>query len=268
MGLVFGAKSHDAYLNQKLNGPDARRGVKSQLAQHMMVQPAFLSQVLAGKYALSLEQADLANQFFDHSPEEADFFLLLVNRDRAGTATLRTHFDKQITAALAKRNQVVERLGKKFELTSEAKGVYYSSWMFAAIHVACTIPDLRTCRSLSAHFGLPALTIASVLQFLEENGLIHKENDQYLPTQNWVRLDKNSPHIVKHHSNWRQKAIQNLELQTDEDLHYSGVFSIDRASMNLIKDEILGFMKEQMKKIEKAKEEDLVVFGIDFFKLK
>ena len=264
---LFECQSHFEYLKQKLNGRNAHRGIKTQLAEFIRVQPAYLSQVLAGKYSLSLEQADLASQFFDHSKEESDFFLLLVSRDRAGTPSLRAHFERQMSEITAKRMQVVERLGKKEELTDEAKGVYYSSWMYAALHVACTIPTLQSRQALARHFSLPVEIVEQVLHFLELNNLIEKRNDAYVPTPNWVRLDKRSPHIIKHHSNWRQKAIQNLERQSDEDLHYSGVYSIDAATMKQIKDKLLSLIKEQMKNIEQAKEEDLVTLGVDLFRV-
>lgn len=264
---IFASKNHFSYLRDKLDARHARRGLKTELANFLRIQPAFLSQVLAQKYPLSLEQADLANQFFDHSSEEAEFFLLLVSRDRAGTTSLKKHFETQIETVLKKRQLVVERLGRTKEISEEAKGVYYSSWVYAALQVACTVQHLRTRRTLSDYFSLPVELVGNTLDFLEKNGLLHKEGDQYSPTQMWLRLDRTSPHIVKHHANWRQKAIQNLEVQTDEDLHYSGVFSLDAKTAALIKDRTLEFIKSQLKDISAAPEEDLYVFAIDLFTL-
>jgi hypothetical protein len=114
---------------------------------------------------------------------------------------------------------------------------------------------------------MPLEIVGKVLHFLEENGLVRKEGDRYLPTQTWVRIDKNSPLIVKHHTNWRQKAIQNLEQEAQGDLHYSGVFSIDAATAYRIKDNFLETIKTQAKLCEAAKEEDLYIIGVDFFSL-
>ena len=115
--------------------------------------------------------------------------------------------------------------------------------------------------------GLPQETVQNALEFLSQNGFVKHGEGQWVPTETWLRLDKQSPHIVKHHANWRQKAIQNLEVQTDEDLHYSGIFSVDARTALRVKDRLLAYLQEQMKEFEAAKEEDLFAVGIDFFRV-
>lgn len=264
---LFAFKTHFDYLRHKLNPRNSQRGIKAKVAEFLRIQPAFLSQVLAEKFSLSLEQADLANQFFDHSKEEAEFFLLLVSCDRAGTESLKKHFESQIQLLLKKRLLVVERLGRKSEISDETKGVYYASWLYAATHVACTISALQTRQAIAKHFHIPVELAGKILDFLMEQNLLTKNAEKYSTTQSWIRLDKESPHIIKHHTNWRQKAIQNLELQTNEDLHYSGVFSMDRKTALKIQDQFLNFIQQQLKMIESAKEEELYVFNGDFFSL-
>lgn len=266
METIFNFQTHYDYLKTKLDPRKSSRGVKAQFANAIQVLPSFLSQVLKEKYALSLEQADLANHFFDHSNEESDFFILLTSRDRAGTASLRKHYHTQINDILEKRKQLIERLGKKKEISPEAQGVYYSSWMYSAVHVACTIEALSTRKAIAEHFNLPIHLVEKILNFLEQQSLVIKNTDSYKTTENWLRLGKESPHIIKHHTNWRIKAIEDLEVQTDQDLHYSGIFSIDEKTANSTKENFLTFLKEQTKSFELAKETDLYAIGIDFFK--
>lgn len=268
MDSIYDAKNHFEYLKYKLDPRKTARGIKTKFSEYLRVQNAFLSQVLAEKYPLSLEQADLANQFFDHSKEESEFFILLVSRDRSGTKTLKSHFENQIQIILKKRQLVIERLGRKSELDDTAKGVYYSSWLYAAIHVACTISELQTRSSLALYFGISLEVTGKVLDFLVEQNLLIKEFEYYKVTKTWVRLDKDSPHIIKLHSNWRQVAIRDLEIQTNEDLHYSGVFSMDKKTALRIKDQFMDFIKAQLKQIEIAEEKELYVFNGDFFSLK
>jgi hypothetical protein len=262
---IFEFKSHIDYMRFRLQSV---RGSKSKFAEFLRIQPAYLSQILAEKLCLNLEQADLANQFFDHAHDEKDFFFLLVLKDRAGSKSLRQHFEGQMDAAVKKRLSSSERLGLRKSLPEEIKGIYYSSWIYSAVDLACTIPSLRTRNALVERLNLPTEVISRVLDFLTENGILKKDGEEYFPTELWIRLDKASPHIVKHHANWRTKAIQNLEVRTDEDLHYSGLFSLDKKTAMRIKDRCLEFIKEQVKEIETAKEEDLFVFEIDLFNLK
>jgi uncharacterized protein (TIGR02147 family) len=268
MSSIYKYANHYKYLRDRLDSKRSARGTKSRFAEFVQIQAAFLSQVLSEKYPLSLEQADLANEFLEHSKSEGEFFLLLVSRDRAGSHRLRKHFDEQIEQQRAKANQLVARLGQRGQVVSpEAKGIYYSSWIYSAIHVACTIEKLQTRNKLAQHLRLPSDLVAEVLHFLIENQLLKKEDERYLPTETWLRLDKASPHIIKHHSHWRQKAIESLELETAEDLHYSGVFSMDAATAAIIKENFLEFFKKQQILIAAAPEEELFSIGIDLFRL-
>lgn len=266
MSQVFNYLSHFDYLRAWLDPRHSERGIKTRFAESLRILPAYLSQVLKEKYSLSLEQADLANQFFEHSSEESEFFLLLTSKDRAGTVSLRKIYQKQIDQILEKRKLVVERLGKKTEISNETQGVYYSSWLYSTVHVACTIEKLRSRKALVAYLHASPEAVETVLNYLEQNSLLKKEFDSYLPTQNWIRMGKESPHIVKHHTNWRLQAIRNLEDQTNEDLHYSGVFSIDEKTAHKVKDELLDSLKKHAKAFEAAPAEELYALGIDFFK--
>lgn len=262
---IFEYDSHFAYLQDRLKGKGEQRGIKTRFSKALQIQPSFLSQVLRRHFSLSLEQADLANQFFHHSYDEAEFFLLLVSRDRAGSVSLKKHFGQQIKRILDRPLQTVERLGRRAEVSEEAKGVFYSSWLYPAVHVGCTIPRLRTRDAIAEELRMPKEAVGKVLDFLEANGVLERKNDEYHPTKSWIRLEQGSPHTVKLHTNWRLKAIQNLETQTDRDLHFSGIYSMDARTAARIKDRFLDFLKEQQKEIEPAKEEELFVLGIDFF---
>lgn len=264
---IFEFKDHYSYLLHKLDKARSKRGIKTKLSEFLQIQPAFLSQVLSKKYSLSLEQAEKVNRFFYHSSEESNFFILLVSRDKAGTTQLQQHYQSQIENILKKRLLVVERLGKKYEISSEEKGIYYSSWMYSAIHIACTIPELKTCKDISGYLGISSQQCLKVLDYLVNIQLLKKSDDHYSVTNSWARLDNSSPYIVKHHSNWRQKSIQSLDNQNDEDLHYSGVYSMSHETAHKIKDSFLSLLKQQTKEIELSREEDLYVVGVDFFKL-
>ena len=265
MKTVFEYTTHFSYLKERLS--DSARGTKNSFSLALQIQPAFLSQVLKEKYPLSLEQADLANKFFEHSGDESDFFLNLVGRDRAGSVSLKKYYTERLGFIHQKRQQLIERLGRKSMMTPEVQGVYYSSWAYSAVHIACTIPELATKKSLSDKLNISEEFVGKILDFLSENNFLQKSLDRYIPTNTWARLDKGSPHILRHHANWREKAIQNFDNQTDNDLHYSGVFSMDLKTARKIQNAFLDFVKVQLKEIEAAKEENLYVMGVDFFDL-
>lgn len=264
---VFDFENHEDYLGYRLDPRRNKRGVKAEFSAFLRIQPAYLSQVLAKKFALSLEQADLANRFFDHTTEEANFFILLVSKDRSATHSLKTYYDQQITAILKKRLLISERIGKRNEVTEEAKGRYYSSWLYAGVHVAATLDSIGSQLDIAKQLQVPSEIVSAIIDFLIENQLLLKKENKFEWANSWVRIDKNSPHIVKHHTNWRLKAIQNLELQTENDLHYSGIFSMSKKTANQIKSQLMDAVKENLKLIEDSAEQDVYVLNADFFSI-
>lgn len=264
---IFEYNEHFSYLRDRFKKTKSR-GIKGQFAEKTQMQPAYLSQVLAKKYSLSLEQADLANSFFEHTIEESEFFLLLVGRDRSGTASLKKHFSKQIDQFRKKRLEVIERLGRKCQVSDGAQEIYYSSWLYSAVHVALTVSDLRRLIPLKNHLGINREKLLQVLQFLESQNLIYKKNDEYFSNQNWVRLESGSPQITKLHTNWRMKAIQSLDNERESDLHFSGVYSLDPKTATLIRESLLENISKQLNRIEGAPEKELYVMNFDFFNLK
>jgi hypothetical protein len=168
---VFDFSEYKGYLKSHLGGKSHRRGVKSALAHAIPCQPTYVSQVLNGEVHFSLEQATSINRFFGHTEEESHFFLLLLMKDRAGNAELKTYFGRQIENVLEQRLNLTSRLGTKNDLDENEKSIFYSSWHYAAIHMALTVPALRTKEALAHHFRLPLAKITRTLDFLISVGL-------------------------------------------------------------------------------------------------
>lgn len=265
---VFDNDSYKDYLNAKTGGKSQRKGIKTAMARAARCQPTYISQVLHGKADLSLEQAAMLSQFFEHTQEETNFFILLVLKERAGNSTLRQHFERQLEELRARRMILSQRLGTQEVLTEEQKARYYSSWTYAAIHIALTVPGLRTPPALAAYFRISEKKVAETLHFLAEAGLALKTEAGFTVGKSQVRLGNDSHHIIKHHTNWRTQAIEALEREEMLDLHYSGVASIARADVKKLKDRILEMLKEQLEIVKSSKEEEVYCYTIDFFSLR
>lgn len=266
--IVFDYSHYKPYLNQSLNSKGAARGRKAQAAAAMQMQPAYLSQVLKGMAHLSLEQAELLNSFFLHTEEESHFFLLLVQKDRSGTKRLQSYFQKQIDQTLKNRMILTQRLGNTtHQLTEPQKQQYYSSWVYAAAHIAVTIPELQNKKALCQFLNIKPDKLLIVLDFLTSAGLIEQKGEHLYPGTARVRLGNDSHHIIKHHSNWRLQAIESLEKEEIHDLHYSGVMSISEKDVEKIKNQLLENIKNVAAITQDSAEEKLYVIGIDFFNL-
>lgn len=265
---VFEFKSYKSYLEAKTGEPGTRKGLKASLAKAADCQPTYISQVLHGKAHLSLEQAEKLNRHFSHSKEERQFFLLLVQKERAGTTSLRDHFDEGIRELLDRRLVLTKRLGAKVVLDQLSQSTYYSSWIFAAVHIALTIPELRTREALSNHLAVPIAKITETLEFLISVNLALQVGSEFHVGESQIRLGNDSKNILKHHSNWRIQALESFDRESLTDFHYSGVVSLSTADVIRVKNLFLEVVKDSQAIVKDSKEEALYSIGIDFFTLK
>lgn len=264
---VFEYNDYLSYFRAQLES-SGQRGRKGLLAQSIQVQPTYISQILQGKADLSLEQAELANSFFNHNSSESNYFLLLVQKERAGTKRLKEYFQNQIDEIKKSRLVIVERLGRHHGIDEKERNWYYSSWCPSALHISVTIPELRTVDDLTKFHGLSKEKVIQIMDRLEKIGLVFKDGVNYLPGPSQMRLEKNSNHIIQHHNNWRIRALQSLETETIEELHYSGVVSLSKKDIARIKNILLDTLQSCISVVKDSTEEELYCLNFDFYNLK
>ncbi len=251
-----------AYIKSR---PASGHGFKSSMAKAMNCQTAYVSQVLNANAQLSLEQAEELNKLFGHSESESEFFLLLVQENKAGTQTLRSRLKAQIKKILEKRHVLKDRFDIKKSLSPSDQMIYYSSWLYASIHILITISEYNEKEKIAEKFNLPLERVGKILDFLTETGLILKKGNHYSPGETKVFLGIDSPMLSKHLSNWRIKAIEALDKTIGKDLHLSSIYSLSRKDVTLIKEKLIKTVEESRQIIYASKEEELYCLNLDFF---
>jgi uncharacterized protein (TIGR02147 family) len=269
MKSVFEHRSYREYLIA-LEGSRPREGwgFRSQIAQAIHCQAAYVSRIFQGKTELSLEQAESLNEFLGHTEEEADFFILLVEHARAGKASLRSRFSRRIGEAVERHLVIKDRFKVKRTIQSGDQVIYYSAWYYAAIHVALSIPELRTKESLSLRLGLPMSKVGEVLSFLVSVGLASESGGKYTIRESRIHLGTDSPILGKHLTNWRLQAIQNFDRAAQgENLHYSGIITLSRSDILRVRGLIVKALEAANKIVADSPEEELSCMSIDFFRV-
>lgn len=264
---VFDFASYKEYLVFRVGKKSERRGLRSALARSLGCHPTYISQIINGPSHLNLEQGERLGEFLGHSPSEQHFFLLLILKERAGTHSLKTYFDTQLKEILRQRMVLTERLGKRSIVSKEFQSKYYSSWIYAAIHIALTIPSLRSKEALAKHLALPLKKVTEALEFLVESELVEIKKNQYYATKTQIRLGNDSENIVKHHSNWRTRAVESLDRERLEELHYSSVFSLSHEDVLRVKDLLLECIRKNSEIVKDSPEEELYALCMDLFSL-
>lgn len=265
---LFEFSEYKAFL-RAISGVKQRKGVRLAISKALRCQPAYISQVLNGGGNFSLEQGEGICQFLGFGKQESHYFLLLLQKERAGTKNLRVYFEEQIEEVQKRRLVLTERLGKEHELTEAQRAEYYSSWIYAAVHIGLSIPGLQEKKLLAEFFQLPQMKVAAVVDFLLHSGLVvERAGGGYDFGPSKIRLGNDSPQIVRHHSNWRVRAMESLEREGLSDMHYSGVVSISRADAVRIKESLLEQVKKCQAVVADSPEEELYGIGLDFFNLR
>ncbi len=267
---VFDHLDYRSYLlTSILARPKKGRGVRMALAHSLKVPVSHISQVLSGVSHLSLEQAEGVNEFLGHTSDEAHFFLLLVQRSRAGTAKLRARFDAQMKDVLSKRLVLKDRLGVKASLSAEDQATFYSSWVYGAVHVMLSIERFQNKEAISHYLGVSLKRTAEVIEFLTSIGLAEKDAGGRLKIgTSRIHLGSDSPMISKFHTNWRMRAIRSMESESfSEDLHYSSAVTIADADVLKIKSMLVKTIEEIKAVIKESKEQGAHCFSLDFFRL-
>jgi uncharacterized protein (TIGR02147 family) len=265
---IYDFTDYKAYVQNWIEeSPSKGRGLKLKIAEFLGCQTAFVSQVLNGAPNFSLEQAVKLNSFFHHGKDEGKFFLLLIQLGRAGSHELENFFKDQIADVLSSRTDLKNRIDTNKGLSKIDQQIYYSSWLYAAVHILISIKEFQTAEAIKKELNVPAYKISEVLEFLVAKGLVSWQSDHYEMGVTRIHLSKDSPQIQRHHTNWRMQAIRAIDINEPTDLHFSTVVSMSRADIPVVKEILIKAIEDCRKVIRDSKEEKIQSLCIDLFGL-
>jgi uncharacterized protein (TIGR02147 family) len=235
------------------------------MAEAIGCQVAYISHVLSGERDFSVEQAEGITRFFAMTSDESEYFIWLVEKERAGTTQTKTFFEKLLQQKKDKYLQLKNRVNISYELDDIAKATYYSDYLYSAIHMIVTIPKFQTPNSISEALGISLKKTSQILEFLKAHGLITESSGKLISTSKYLFIDKNSPFIIQHHTNWKMQSLQNARKNDSSDLHLSMTVTLSEKDSKLLQRRISEFIEEISETIKVSNEEKLMAIGIDFF---
>jgi uncharacterized protein (TIGR02147 family) len=265
---IFDYDDYKTYLQSvEVERSKIAKGFRARMAEALGVQSAFISQVLNTNANFSLEQALKCARLLELNEPAENYFLTLVNSNRAGTPELKAHYDKQLAKLRQKHLNIATHVGAR-NLSPEASIQYYSQWYYAAIHILVTIPKFRTTDEITKVLGLNKQVVEKAVMFLVSNGLLTQEKGKLVPGETQLHLSKDSKLVFQKHQNWRLRAIESLTSESfNEDFHYSTVSSLSQKDVQKIKSMLLEVVEKYVATVKPSKEEELFAFTVDFFDL-
>jgi uncharacterized protein (TIGR02147 family) len=266
---IFEFSDYKAFLREFLNQlPKKGRGEINRMATSLDVHPTLVSQVLNGDRDFSIEQIHRLGGYLGLQSLEADYFILLLNRARAGTHELKKYYQQKLEEIKKQSLDISKRLDKHRRLTDTEKALFYSSWIYLAVWLYTSVEDGQTLESVAQRLSLSRAGASEILHFLKTTQLCTEENGIYKMGTQHVHLEFGSPFLSQHHTNWRLQSLQRIENLNEEEMMFTSPISISRKDFQKIREELVGIIKKTSGIIRDSPAEEIACLNIDLFWLR
>ena len=266
MKLIFDFDSSREYLSHRLEVmPNGGYGQMSRLAEHMNVHSSLVSQIFSGRKSLTIDMAAQVAQYFALGPLETDYFLALVQHERAGTQVLRGAMRRSLDALKSRAADVRQTIVVERALSEQERAVFYSSWTYAAFRQLCAIGRGMDVPSLARILDLPQSAVLHVAEFLVSTGLCIKDGTKYRVGPSSTYIERSSPWARVHHRNWRDRALVAMDYERDADLFYTSPVSLSRADAHHVRRAIADLIQRVNAIVDPSSSEVARCLSIDWF---
>jgi uncharacterized protein (TIGR02147 family) len=247
--------------------PKRGYGQAKKLADYLGVHTTLVSQVFKELKSFTPEQACNVAEFLGLNDLETEYFVLLVQADRAGNEALRKVVQKRIETIRTNALELENRLQSKKNLTPEQQAIFYSDWTYSAVRQLTAIPGFDTAGKIAEQLGLSLKKVNGALDFLLNVGLCVETKGKIKIGPSSTHLGSSSPWVKTHHMNWRNKAIEKLNHDQKDSLHYTCPLTISKSDALKIREQIVKMLESLDKIIEPSPSEELHCLNIDWFKI-
>jgi uncharacterized protein (TIGR02147 family) len=263
---MYSARDYREYLQGRVD-KSGERGIITRMAQALRCQRSHISRVLSGRLHLTMDQAFHMTRFWQMNPEDEQYFMKMVERDRAGDPEYRKKLDKELEAFRESQADISKRLGRSSIAVIEQQNLYYSAWYWSAIHVLVSIPEFQKVPAIARRLNLPEELVLTCLRALESLGLVAHQRDTWKFFSASLHLSKDSPMNPIQHGNWRSRAVMCSQRPGEDGVHYTVVQSVSQTDFLKIKELCLKTIDQYAAIAAPSQEEELVCFDLDFFRV-
>lgn len=264
---LFNYSNTKSYLRYYLAQlPKKGRGEISKIAQTLRVSTTLVSQVLAGDKSFTLEQAQALCEYLGLSGIDAEYFMLLVLHERAGSIDLKKFWKQKLDSTREQSLKLSSRVKTDRVLTDQERAVFYSSPLYASVQMFTSVGAKgRSLDEICMRFEMNRKPASEMMKFLVEAGLCVEENGHFKMGAQRTHLGQGSPFLPRHHSNWRVRAIQRSENIDDNELMYSAPVSLSKKDFAHLREEMTVFIKNFLDRVHASEAEEIACFNIDWF---
>jgi uncharacterized protein (TIGR02147 family) len=240
-------------------------GYQSGLADHCQCQRSYFSKMLADdRTHLSVDQACLVAQAFNFTEDETKYFLDLVQYAKCSTPRAKKHFKTKIDLARDQLNDL-RQVTKGADVQTEFQTMYYSSWYWAAIHMAASLTGVRSATDIASRLQLPVDLVKNCLKVMEANGLIAITERGFKLGSSHTHLNRQSMLTFMNHHNWRQRGALTYHAPNHQALHYTVVQTHSQKDFAALREMVAQLVAKNRDVIKDSKDEMVSCLCLDFF---
>ena len=266
--FIYNYDNYREYLRDYISTlPKSGRGQLKKIADFLNVHSTFVSQVLNGLKDFSMEQCYQITKFLSLTDKESDYFLLMLQMNRAGTSELKKHFQSKLNVVKHKLTQVKEQVGTHKELTEHDRLQYYSDWRYALIWLSTFFEENKTIENIASFLKLPRKEVKVIIEFLLETGICLEEDQNILPSTKRIHIPTGSSSLKNHHLNWRLKSLEFINDAKEANLAFTAPICLSKKDFKKINSLALEYISNISKIVEESPPEIIACLNIDCFNL-
>jgi len=244
-----------------------RRGQLTRAAEALKCQRSYLSRVISENLQLTPDHAFQLANFWKLPQDHSEYFRTLVEFERAGNPDFRRHLKDSLSKMKAKHESVQERTSRTGLSVDALKLNYFSSWISSAVHFLTSVPEYQSVKALSLRLGIKPEYVLKHLQSLQTQGFVEEKNDLWIYKAGEFHAPKDSPLVILHHQNWRNRAIQDAQDPENGNVHFTIVQTLSREDFERLKELMLQFISECTEIAGPSKPEEGIAMTCDLFRV-
>ncbi|MGE0173222.1 MAG: DUF4423 domain-containing protein [Oligoflexales bacterium] len=263
---IYQFEDYKSFILKKIEENTHIKGYRSALANAAGCGKSFLSQALNSSVQLTLDHGAGLCAFWNLDDARTDFFLDLMNLERAATLVLKKRIEKRLKTARTESKQLVSRSAQEMNLSAGLKeAIYYSSWHYAAVHTLTAVPGYQKPPAIAQRLDLPTLLVERTLRDLAAIGLVESKGNLWTVKGASIHLPKESPLSSINQTSWRNQAMRHLGVRPYDGIHYSALFALSRADATKLHNHFNEAIAHALKVVEPSHEEELFCLNLDYW---
>lgn len=265
---IFEFKNYKEYVDSWVKSkPKDGHGQYKKIADALSMSTVMISQVFNSDRHLSIEHAYELADYLGLNDLEKEYFLALVQYERAGSHKLQNHFKKIIKEVSDKSKDLKKLLPQDMELTDAEKATFHSNWYYSAIRLLTSIEGYKTVDAISEKLNLNKTLVSNVISFLLQHGLCQEKDGKYKLGPSRTHLEADSPYIKTRQISWRVKGFEKMDNKNPEQLFLTAPMSVSQEQYEKLRASISELVSELSKNVVKEKPEKLICLNVDLFEV-